>query len=171
MLVIKCIVTAVLLLPVVAVAAGRLGFLQGRAPTDLGVRDGKLKPPSMTANSVTSQAALYPDHPQRNSAGLAPLPLKGDGQAALAKIKAIVEGMDGARVIKSEPGYLYAQFTSKLMRFVDDVEFWFDPAANVIQVRSASRVGRGDLGVNRKRIEAVRAALEATSTHNSWHAS
>jgi len=43
---------------------------------------------------------------------------------------------------------------------VDDVEFWFDPAANVIQVRSASRVGRGDLGVNRKRIEAVRAALD-----------
>jgi uncharacterized protein (DUF1499 family) len=48
------------------------------------------------------------------------------------------------------------------MKFVDDVEFWFDPAANVIQVRSASRVGRGDMGVNRKRIEAVRAALEAT---------
>jgi len=42
------------------------------------------------------------------------------------------------------------------------VEFWFDPAANVIQVRSASRVGRGDMGVNRKRIEAIRAALEAT---------
>ena len=69
--------------------------------------------------------------------------------------------MDGARVIKSEPGYLYAQFTTKLMKFVDDVEFWFDPAANAIQVRSASRVGRGDMGVNRKRVEAVRAALEA----------
>jgi len=68
--------------------------------------------------------------------------------------------MDGAKVVKSEPGYLYAQFTSKLMKYVDDVEFWFDPAANVIHVRSASRVGRGDLGVNRKRIEAVRAALD-----------
>ena len=47
------------------------------------------------------------------------------------------------------------------MKFVDDVEFWFDPKAQVIQVRSASRVGEGDMGVNRKRIEAVRAALAA----------
>ena len=44
---------------------------------------------------------------------------------------------DGAKVIKSEPDYLYAQFTTRLMKYVDDVEFWFDPAANAIQVRSA----------------------------------
>ncbi len=154
-------VVAILVLIVLAVAAGQLGFLQGTAPTDLGVRDGKLKPPSSTENSVSSQAALYPDHPQRSYADIAPLALKGDGPATLARIKAIVEGMDGAKVVKSEPGYLYAQFTTKLMKYVDDVEFWFDPAANAIQVRSASRVGRGDMGVNRKRIEAVRAALEA----------
>ena len=148
--------------PVVVVAAGQLGFLQGTPPTDLGVRDGKLKPPSMTENSVTSQAALYPDHPQRKYADVAPLPVKGDGRATLARIKSIVESMDGAKVVKSEPGYLYAQFTTRLMNYVDDVEFWFDPAANAIQVRSASRVGRGDMGVNRKRIEAVRSALAAT---------
>ncbi len=154
-------VVAILVLIVLAVAAGQLGFLQGTAPNDLGVRDGKLKPPSSTENSVSSQAALYPDHPQRSYADIAPLALKGDGPATLARIKAIVEGMDGAKVVKSEPGYLYAQFTTQLMKYVDDVEFWFDPAANAIQVRSASRVGRGDMGVNRKRIEAVRAALEA----------
>ena len=153
-------VVAILVLIVLAVAAGQLGFLQGTAPNDLGVRDGKLKPPSSTENSVSSQAALYPDHPQRSYADIAPLALKGDGPATLARIKAIVEGMDGAKVVKSEPGYLYAQFTTKLMKYVDDVEFWFDPAANAIQVRSASRVGRGDMGVNRKRIEAVRAALD-----------
>ena len=154
-------VVAILVLIVLAVAAGQLGFLQGTAPNDLGVRDGKLKPPSSTENSVSSQAALYPDHPQRSYADIAPLALKGDGPATLARITAIVEGMDGAKVIKSEPGYLYAQFTTRLMKYVDDVEFWFDPAANAIQVRSASRVGRGDMGVNRKRIEAVRTALEA----------
>lgn len=161
MLIVKWLVIAVVLLIVLAVAAGQLGVLQGTAPADLGVHDGRLKPPSMTENSVTSQAALYPDHPQRKYADIAPLALKGDGPATIAKIKAIVEGMDGAKVVKSERDYLYAQFTTKLMRYVDDVEFWFDPAANVIQVRSASRVGRGDLGVNRKRVEAVRAALEA----------
>ena len=153
-------VVAVLVLIVLAVAAGQLGFLQGTPPDDLGVREGKLKPPSMTENSVTSQAALYPDHPQRKYADIAPLPVKGEGPAALAKIKTIVEGMEGAKVIKSEPGYLYAQFTTRLMKYVDDAEFWFDPAANVIHVRSASRVGRGDMGVNRKRIEAVRAAYD-----------
>ena len=161
MLIVKWFVIVFVLLVVVAVAAGQLGFLQGTAPTDLGVRDGKLKPPSMTENSVSSQAALYPDHPQRKYADIAPLPVKGEGPASIAQIKAIVEGTDGAKVVKSEPGYLYAQFTTKLMKYVDDVEFWFDPAANAIQVRSASRVGRGDMGVNRKRIEAVRSALAA----------
>ncbi len=162
MFIVNWIVIAVVLLALAAVVAGQLGFLRGTAPADLGVRDGRLKPPSTTENSVSSQAALYPDHPQRSYADIAPLALKGDGPATLARIKAIVEGMEGAKVISSDPGYLYAQFTTRLMKFVDDVEFWFDPANKVIQVRSASRVGRGDLGVNRRRIEAVRAALAAT---------
>lgn len=162
MLIIKWLVGAIIVVALVAVLAGQLGFLQGTAPTDLGVRDGRLKPPSATENSVTSQAALYPDHPQRGYAAIAPLPIKGDGPATLARIKAVVQVMDGAQVLKSEPDYLYAQFTTRLMKFVDDVEFWFDPANNVIQVRSASRLGKGDLGVNRKRVDAVRAALAAT---------
>src|SRR5206468_9033579 len=130
MLIVKWFVIVVVVLIALAIAAGQLGFLQGTPPADLGVRNGKLKPPSMTENSVTSQAAFYPDHPQREYANIAPLPLKGDGPATLAKIKAIVEGMEGAKVMKSEPGYLYAQFTTLLMKYVDDVEFWFDPAAN-----------------------------------------
>ena len=146
-------------LALLAVAAGQLGWLQGTPPADLGVRDGRLKPPSNTENSVSSQTALYPDHPQRQYANIAPLAVQGNSAATLERIKAVVEGMAGARVVKNDPDYLYAQFTTKWMRFVDDVEFWFDPVNNVIQVRSASRVGRGDLGVNRKRIEAVRAAL------------
>jgi uncharacterized protein (DUF1499 family) len=161
MLIIKWLVGVILVVAVLAVAAGQLGFLAGTAPADLGVRAGKLKPPSITANSVTSQAALHPDHPQRFSASIAPLPVKGDGPATIARIKAIVQGMDGVRVVKSDRDYLYAQFTTKLMKFVDDVEFWFDPAKNVIDVRSASRLGQRDMGVNRKRIEAVRAALAA----------
>src|ERR1043166_8075935 len=100
MLILKWFFIVVVLLVVVAVAAGQLGFFQGTPPTDLGVRDGKLKPPSMTENSVTSQASLYPDHPQRQYADIAPLPLKGDGPATIAQIKAIVEGMPGAKVVK-----------------------------------------------------------------------
>ncbi len=156
------LVIVVVLLALLAVAAGRLGWLQGVQPADLGVREGKLKPPSMTENSVTSQAALYPDHPQRIYADIAPLAVRGNGPATLVRIRAVVESMPGAKVVNSESDYLYAQFTTRFMRFVDDVEFWFDAEGGVIQIRSASRVGRKDFGVNRGRIETVRAALAAT---------
>ena len=77
----------------------------------------------------------------------------------IAKLKQVVAAMEGAEIVQSDTDYLYAQYTTRLMKYVDDVEFWYDPTASVIQVRSASRVGRGDMGVNRARIEAVRAAL------------
>lgn len=163
MLLLKWILIVLIVLVLAAVAAGQAGLLAGKEPQDLGVRDGKLKPLSKTDNCVSSQAGLYPDHPQRRYAEITPLALRGDGPATLAKIKAVVEAMPGAKVVKSEPDYLYAQYTTKLMKYVDDVEFWFDPAAQVIQVRSASRLGKSDLGVNRKRVEAVRAALAAAS--------
>jgi uncharacterized protein (DUF1499 family) len=144
-----------------AIGAGQVGLWQGSTPTDLGVRDGRLKPPANSPNSVSSQAALYPTHPQRQNADIAPLPLRGDGPATIASIKAVVQAMPGAKVVRSEPDYLYAQFTTRLMGFVDDVEFWYDPVAQVVQVRSASRLGESDLGLNRQRVEAVRAALAA----------
>jgi uncharacterized protein (DUF1499 family) len=161
MLILKWLVIVTVVLIVCAIAAGQLGLLKGRAPTDLGAQGGRLKGLSSTPNSISSQAALYPDHPQQRYSTIAPLALRGDGLATLAKIKAIVEAMNGSKIIKSEPAYLYAEFTTPLMKYVDDVEFWFDPSANVIQVRSASRLGKSDLGANRKRVEAVRAALVA----------
>ncbi len=161
MLILKWAVIVLLVVALGAIGAGQAGLFRSTAPNDLGVRDGRLKPPSNTDNSVTSQAALYPDHPQRAYSDVAPLPLRGDGPATLAKISAVVAAMDDAQVVKSDPDYLYAQYTTRLMKFVDDVEFWYDPTARVIQVRSASRVGKGDMGVNRKRVEAVRAALAA----------
>jgi uncharacterized protein (DUF1499 family) len=161
MFVIKWIVIVVLALIVSAIVAGQTGLLEGRTPTDLGVHQGRLKIPSSTDNSVSSQADLYPDHPQRKYSSIAPLAVRGDGPNTIAKLKAIVEGMDGAKLITTAPDYLYAQYTTPLMKYVDDVEFWFDPKNNVIQVRSASRLGKGDLGMNRKRIELVRAALAA----------
>jgi uncharacterized protein (DUF1499 family) len=151
-----------LALAVVAIlAAARFNAFAGKAPTHLGVREGKLKPPSKTPNSVSSQADLWPDAPQKDTARIAPIALQGDGKATIAKIARVVEGLPGARIVERRDDYLYVQFTTAVMRFVDDTEFWFDPAANVIQVRSASRVGRSDLGVNRARIEGIRARLGA----------
>ena len=147
------------LIVVAVLVAARFGLFSGSAPTNLGVRDGKLKPPSTTPNSVTSQADLWPDAPLKDDARIAPIAVQGEGKATIAKIAQAVESLPGAQIVDKRDDYLYAQFTTALMRFTDDVEFWFDPAANVIQVRSASRVGRKDFGVNRTRIENIRARL------------
>ena len=155
----RWVAIAVVGAPVVMVAAGQLGLLRGKAPDNLGLREGRLKRPSFTPNSVSSQADLYADHPMRDYARIAPLPAGADSAAALARLRRVVEAMPGATVVDAKPDYLYAQFETRVLRFVDDVEFWYDPAAQVWQVRSASRVGRRDFGVNRQRLEAIRAAL------------
>jgi uncharacterized protein (DUF1499 family) len=160
MALLKWIVIVLVALVLVAVLAGQLGLLSGRTPDDLGVTDGKLKPPSPTENSVSSQASLYPDHPMRAYAEIAPLALNGDGPATMARIAKLLQAMPGVKIVRNTgDGYLYAQCTTRLMKFVDDLELWFDPVHQVVQVRSASRVGRGDLGANRQRVEALRAKL------------
>jgi len=152
----------IIVIAVAVLLSARLGAFSGRAPNNLGVRDGRLKPPSKTPNSVSSQADLWPDAPQRAYARIEPIALvDGDGKATIARIAQVVEALPGARIVERRDDYLYAQFTTAVMRFVDDVEFWFDPVAAVVQVRSASRVGRKDLGVNRVRIESIRARLAA----------
>jgi len=157
--ILKWVVLAALLLAGAIALAGRLGLLRGRQPADLGLHDGRLKPPSMSPNSVSSQAGLYPEHPMRDYARIAPLAVHDSGPQTLESVRRVVAGMEGARIVQANSGYLYAQFTSRRLRLVDDVEFWFDPKAGVIQVRSASRLVRNDHGTNRARIEAVRARL------------
>jgi uncharacterized protein (DUF1499 family) len=138
--------------------AAQLGAFAGRPPTDLGVRDGRLKAPSPTANSVSSQAGLWPGHPQREGAAIAPLPLLSAGpQATMQRLRRIVEDMPGAQIVIANDRYLRVQFTTRWLRFVDDAEFWYDADAGVVQLRSASR----DFGVNRERIETIRARLAA----------
>jgi uncharacterized protein (DUF1499 family) len=146
---------------VAALLAARFGAFSGKEPTNIGVRDGKLKPPAKTPNSVSSQADLWPDAPQKEQARITPLALRGDGKATIAQIAKVIDDLPGSRIVEQRDDYLYAQFTTPLMRFTDDVEFWFDPAAGVIQVRSASRIGRKDFSVNRARIENIRARLGA----------
>jgi uncharacterized protein (DUF1499 family) len=161
-----------------AVGAGRLGLWAGAAPADLGVRDGRLAPPSTRPNSVSSQARLWPDHPRREAAHIEPLPLlRADaaspavagegidpaaaGAATLRRIAALLAGVPGTEIVTQRPDYLHVAFTTRWMRFVDDAEFWLDPAEGVIQLRSASRLGYSDGGLNRARIEALRSALAA----------
>jgi uncharacterized protein (DUF1499 family) len=140
-------------------AAGQAGLFRGKPPSLLGVQGGRLPPPYSTPNNVHSQALVW--GPEYAHTAIAPLPAQADGPSTMARLRGLVEATPGARVVKAEPEYLYAQYTTKWMRFVDDAEFWFDPAAQSVQVRSASRLGHGDLGVNRARIEALRQRLSS----------
>ena len=147
---------------VLALVAAQVGLLSGQRPADLGVKDGRLKPPSVTRNSVSSQAALLPDHPQRAYASIDPLPFKAGGTAASMKaLEAVLNTMPGMTIVEQRPDYLYAQAQTRWLKFVDDLEFWANPASNAIELRSASRLGREDFGVNRQRIEKIRAAYLA----------
>lgn len=79
-------------------------------------------------------------------------------QQALARLKQILAAMPRTRIVKEEGGYLHAEVRSFLFRFVDDIEFLVDTEQSLIHVRSASRTGHSDFGVNRRRVEHVRKA-------------
>lgn len=128
----------------------------GSRPSNLGVSAGRLAPPKTTPNCVSSQA-----DPAAAEHYIAPIGFKGGAAQAMAALRRIVEGSSRARVVQHEPHYLYAEFKSKLMGFVDDVEFYASEKEGVIHVRSASRLGRNDFGVNRARIESLRARFAA----------
>lgn len=130
-----------------------MGLFSGKRPTDLGVRDGRLKPAPSSPNAVSSQATTEYHR-------IAPLNYRGTREQALAALKTIIENTPRTRIVEVKPDYLYAEYTSKLMGYVDDVEFYLPPDQKIIHVRSASRLGRSDFGVNRKRIEDIRARLK-----------
>ena len=145
-----------IILPLLVFAAGQFGLLGGSAPEN-GLRDGKLKPPSRTQNSVSSQAQLWPkDEYAVEYAAIEPLAFTQDSALAMNRLRSVLENWPGARIVESSPDYLYVQFQTRWLRFIDDAEFLLDPGARVIHVRSASRLGRRDFGVNRSRIEAIR---------------
>lgn len=136
-----------------AVSGGDTVFA-GTRPDYLGVKDGRLARCKRTPNCVGSQgdqgdAEHY----------IAPIAFKGSADQAMAAVRKALEGTERATVIRSEASYLYAEFRSRWMGFVDDVEFLSDAASGVIHVRSASRLGRRDFGVNRERVEALRAVI------------
>jgi uncharacterized protein (DUF1499 family) len=116
-------------------------------PADLGVHDGKLAPCPASPNCVCSQGT-------DNAHRIEPLRFKKSAAEAMAALKEVLRQQKRTRIVTETTNYLHVEFRSAVFRFVDDVEFLVED--KVIQVRSASRVGYSDLGVNRKRIEAIR---------------
>ena len=126
----------------------------GTPPTNIGVTNGKLAVCAATPNCVNSQAPA-----SDSQHAIVPLTMSGELATTITNLKQVIQAMPDTNIIKETNNYLYVEFTSKLMKFVDDVEFYFDNDSKIIQVRSASRLGESDLGVNRQRIEAIRSKL------------
>ena len=126
-----------------------MGLFSGKRPNDLGVKNGRLKPPPSSPNAVSSQA-------QDAGHAIAPLSYTSSPERAMEALIKIIVATPRTRIISRTNDYVYAEYASALMGFVDDVEFWFEPNAKIIHVRSASRLGHSDFGVNRARIEDIR---------------
>ncbi len=151
------IIYGIVILVVILLLAAQFGLFSGNQPTNIGVTSERLKPPSKTRNSISSQAHLHADHPQLQYASIEPLPFKNNNAAnSMQALISVLKSTPGLTIVDAKPDYIYAQSQTKWLKFVDDVEFWVNPAKGVIEVRSASRLGREDFGVNRKRIDAIR---------------
>ena len=123
-----------------------------RRPTNLGAKDGRLAPCKRSPNCVSSQA-----EPADREHYIAPIAFRG----SMADLRRAVESMARSTVISAQRSYLYAEYRTALMRYVDDLELFYDEAAGLVHVRSASRLGRRDFGVNRQRVEKLRSLIQA----------
>lgn len=128
-----------------------LGMWSQTKVPDLGMVEGRLQPCPDRPNCVCSE--LYPDRQQRHN--IPPIVVSGKEIGRAWKLLRDSIEMSGGAVISETDSYLHAEFASKFFRFVDDIEIRLDRDTGMIHLRSASRVGHSDLGINRKRIETI----------------
>jgi uncharacterized protein (DUF1499 family) len=128
-------------------------------PANPGLSGSRLAPCPASPNCVSSLASA---ESQRVEA----LRFSGDAAQAQSRLLNVLKGMERVHIVRVEETYIHAEFRSALLGFVDDVEFLFDPPG-AIQMRSASRLGYSDFGVNRERVAAIRARFAASAEANS----
>jgi uncharacterized protein (DUF1499 family) len=145
-------ILGLLIVLVLLLLATMIWARSAKRPSNLGVSGGRLTPCPSTPNCVETRAE---DPDQR----MDPIPYEGDIEEAQEHLLAVIRSMERTTIVESEPGYIWAEFRTPGFGFIDDVEFQFDEDEEVIHFRSASRLGYSDLGVNRKRMEALRARL------------
>ena len=124
-------------------AAGSGDF---RSPGD------RLAPCPGSPNCVSTQA-------KGGYHAIPPIPYSGSRESVLECLKAVLQRMTRSRIITVSPDYLHAEFRT-LLGFVDDVECYIDQEQHLIHMRSASRLGYWDFGVNRRRLEAIRVEFD-----------
>ncbi len=126
----------------------------GKEPTNIGVQNEKLSLCPDTPNCVCSQC-LEEDKVHY----IQPFIYQQSLEEVYESLVQTIESDKSAKIKTKDSNYIYVQYTSKIFRFVDDVEFYFPPDEKIVHVRSASRIGKSDLGVNRERIEKLRKSI------------
>ena len=116
----------------------------------LGLTNGEFKPCPNSPNCVSTMA-----NPTDKVHYAKPLSIETSKKESYELIKKILAEWPRVTIITAESFYIHAEFTTKIMRYTDDVEFYFDESSKLIHYRSASRVGYSDLGLNRRRLEDI----------------
>jgi len=145
----QLVIVGVVMLLIVSGYFAFQGYLS-RSHKGAGLVDGRLAPCGPKPNSVCSIDASDKEH------YIKPLAL------SVSSLSSVTTGVErlGGKIVAVNTDYLAAEFSSTVFGFVDDLELLRDADAGVIHIRSASRVGYSDMGVNRKRVEALRKLLE-----------
>jgi len=147
----KVLITFLLLIGLILFAFVALGITSHYTTPDAGLVDGKLKVCPGNPNCVCSESYAETDATHQ----IPPVKFSGKNSEMPWKLlrQAVID--QGGQIIREDDSYLHAEFTSSIFRFVDDLELRMDRQNGLIHLRSASRVGRSDLGANRKRVEAI----------------
>lgn len=124
-----------------------------KTPKSIGLKNGRLAPMSDKPNAVSSQTNVIDKRVE-------PLKFIGNLNNSKRLILDVINQFKNVTIIKNEKNYIYVVFASELMKYKDDVEFYFDENNKLIHFRSASRVGYSDMGVNRKRYDDIRKRYE-----------
>ena len=127
-------------------------------PDTLGLdENGRLAPCPDIQGCVSTQAT-------RQLHAIDPFSFSGDLAVAQQKMVTLLTDLPEATIITNQPGYIHAEFRSRVFRLIDDVEFSFEQTDGEIQFRSSLRLGYGDIGANRNRMERIRQLWDGTTS-------
>ncbi len=152
----KILLIGLLLAIVVPIGGLFMMNLFSKPPGNLGVTDGQLSACPKSPNCVSTQTDSTA-HKHK----MEPVPFDGAPAEVVERLKTVIGSMARAKITEESEGYIRAEFTTAIMRYVDDVELLIDDEAKLIHFRSASRVGYSDMGANRKRMTMLFEAYRA----------
>ena len=141
----KYIITCVALILVTFVSL----TVRSKRPNNLGLKNGQFALCPQRDNCVSSQSTVKKHQ-------IFPIQATGNSEAVLRRLSNAIESLSGSKIVESTETYIHAEFTSRVFRFVDDLECYYNKEKDIIEIRSASRIGYTDFGTNRSRVEKLR---------------